>query len=85
MTRNTSVSLGDHFVGFIDDKVREGRYASVSDAVRAGLRLLEAEEAKLERLRAEIDRGDASGPGRAWDYDAWTTERHRAYRDRQDG
>ena len=71
MPRNTSVSLGDHFVGFIDTKVAEGRYASVSDAVRAGLRLLEAEEAKLERLREELVKGEASGPARPFDFDAF--------------
>ncbi|MDX8354675.1 MAG: type II toxin-antitoxin system ParD family antitoxin [Pseudomonadota bacterium] len=78
MPRNTSVSLGDHFTGFIDAKVKEGRYSSASDVVRAGLRLLEEEEAKLERLRAEIDKGLASGPGEPWDLDAFLAERHAA-------
>ncbi|MEQ8368274.1 MAG: type II toxin-antitoxin system ParD family antitoxin [Roseicyclus sp.] len=79
MARNTSVSLGDHFSGFIDEKVKEGRYGSASDVIRAGLRLLEEEEAKLERLRAEISKGEASGPGREIDWDAWREERIRAY------
>lgn len=76
MNRNTSVSLGDHFVGFIDSKVAEGRYASVSDAIRAGLRLLEVEEAKLDRLRALIDEGDASGYSEGWDLDVFLAEMH---------
>lgn len=75
MPRNTSVSLGDHFTDFITEKVEDGRYSSASDVVRAGLRLLEAEEAKLERLRALIDEGDASGPGRPWDFDEFLAER----------
>ena len=37
MSRNTSVSLGDHFVSFIDAQVKGGRYGSASDVVRAGL------------------------------------------------
>ena len=41
MSRNTSISLGDHFADFIDASVAEGRYGSASDVVRAGLRLLE--------------------------------------------
>ena len=69
MAKNTSVSLGDHFAGFIEEKVKEGRYGSASDVIRAGLRLLEDEEAKLERLRAEIDKGEASGEGREFNWD----------------
>ena len=33
MTRNTSVSLGDHFVGFIDERIASGRYNSASDVI----------------------------------------------------
>lgn len=74
MPRNTSVSLGDHFAGFIDRKVKEGRYGSASDVIRAGLRLLEEEEAKLAHLRDLIAQGEASGPGRAWDWPARRAE-----------
>ena len=58
MSKNTSVSLGDHFESFVDERVKAGRYASVSDAVRAGLRLLEREEAKLDRLRQTLANGE---------------------------
>lgn len=54
MARNTSVSLGDHFTGFIDAKVAEGRYASASDVIRAALRLLEEEEAAFAQLKADL-------------------------------
>ena len=79
MARNTSVSLGDHFAGFIDQKVKEGRYGSASDMIRAGLRLLEEEEAKLTRLRALIAEGEASGIAREIDWDeflAWKRAKH---------
>lgn len=59
MARNTSVSLGDHFESFVDGRVKVGRYASASDAVRAGLRLLEQEEIKLEVLRQTLAAGES--------------------------
>jgi antitoxin ParD1/3/4 len=59
MARNTSVTLGKHFDGFIESKVKEGRYGSTSEAVRAGLRLLEEQETKLERLKVTLLTGEA--------------------------
>lgn len=64
MARNTSVSLGDHFAGFIDEQVETGRYGSASDVVRAGLRLLEEREAKIAALRAALIEGEKSGKAR---------------------
>lgn len=58
MSKNTSVSLGDHFESFVDGRVKAGRYASVSDAVRAGLRLLEQEETRLDVLRQTLATGE---------------------------
>ncbi|MCP5351828.1 MAG: type II toxin-antitoxin system ParD family antitoxin [Chromatiales bacterium] len=60
MPRNTSVTLGEHFDAFVGRKIAEGRYQSVSEAVRAGLRRLEEDEAKLEALRAKLLAGQNS-------------------------
>lgn len=59
MGRNTSVSLGGHFEAFVDQRVKAGRFASASEAVRAGMRLLEHEEAKLDVLRKTLAQGEA--------------------------
>lgn len=59
MARNTSVALGDHFTKFIDEQVASGRYATASEVVRNGLRLLEAEERQLALLREKIAIGIA--------------------------
>ena len=60
MPRNTSVVLSDHFNEFIARAVESGRYNSASDVVRAGLRMLERQEAELEfdRLRATLEEAD---------------------------
>jgi len=60
MSRNTSVTLGEHFDAFVNQKIAEGRFQSVSEAVRAGLRRLEEDELKLEALRARLAAGEAS-------------------------
>ena len=75
MPRNTSVSLGDHFIGFIDERVESGRYSSASDVVRAGLRLLEEHEAKVEALTEALIEGEQSGPATPLDFDAFIARR----------
>jgi antitoxin ParD1/3/4 len=67
MGRNTSVSLGDHFETFVDKRVAEGRFKNASEVIRAGLRLLEAEEDKLLLLRKAIKEGIDSGVAKNFD------------------
>ncbi|WP_346894330.1 type II toxin-antitoxin system ParD family antitoxin [uncultured Roseibium sp.] len=69
MARNTSLSLGDHFAGFIDNRVKTGRYASASDVIRAGLRLLEEQETRIDTLRSALEAGEASGKPQDFDFD----------------
>ena len=71
MSRNTSVSLGDYFVGFIDERIASGRYNSASDVIRAGLRLLEEHEASVEVLRGALIEGERSGSATPFDFDAF--------------
>ena len=61
MQKNTSVSLGHYFEGFVESKITEGRYKNASEVIRAGLRLLEEEEHKMLSLKNAIQEGVKSG------------------------
>ena len=61
MPRNTSVTIGNHFETFIAEQLKEGRYGSASEIVRAGLRLLEEHESRIRQLRAALIEGEESG------------------------
>lgn len=55
VTRN--VVLTDTQSDLVDRLVASGRYQNASEALRAGLRLLEREEAELGDLRTRLTRG----------------------------
>jgi antitoxin ParD1/3/4 len=61
MNKNTSISIGQHFDSFINTQIAAGRYASTSEVIRAGLRLLEQEEEKLKLLNNALMEGEKSG------------------------
>ena len=67
MSRNTSIIIGNTDDKFIKSQIKKGRFGSASEAVRAGLRLLEEQELKIERLRSAIKEGEASGPATTFD------------------
>ena len=77
MSKDTSVTIGDHFADFIDRQVQAGRYQSPSDVVSAGLRLLEEQELKIERLRAALIEGEQSGAPASLDLNEFIDEMHR--------
>lgn len=56
-----NVSVGRQFEDYVQRKVATGEYASASEVVREGLRLLKEKdlllEARLQALRGEIQKG----------------------------
>ncbi len=61
MQKITSITLGQHFDAFITEQLKNGRYSSTSEVVRAGLRLLEESETRLTTLRKLLKEGEDSG------------------------
>lgn len=61
INKNTSISLGNYFDEFVQNRIKEGRFKNVCEVIRAGLRLLEEEESKVIALRNAIQEGIDSG------------------------
>lgn len=73
MAKNTSMTLGEHFDGFIANQIESGRYNSASEVVRAGLRALEDKENKLSVLRQMLVDGEESGAAE-YSFDSFIAE-----------
>jgi antitoxin ParD1/3/4 len=61
MGKNTSIVLGNHFENFISSVISSGSYSSVSEVIRAGLRILEENEMEKQLLLKELKKGEESG------------------------
>ena len=74
MGRNTSISLGNYFESFVKNRINEGRYKNASEVIRAGLRLLEERENKVQALKNAIQEGIDSGINKDFDADEFLNE-----------
>ncbi len=80
VAKNTSVALGDKLEKFAAEQVASGAYGSVSEVLRAGVRMLAERETKIETLRQALIEGENSGSAGEWDLQAFLEERRKEYR-----
>jgi antitoxin ParD1/3/4 len=74
MGKNTSVVIGESHEVFVKSQIAKGRFATVSEAVREGLGLLEQRELQIENLRRLIAEGEASGDYQEVDFDEFLAD-----------
>ncbi len=86
-SRNPSIALSEQHRQLIDGLVASGRYQGVSEVVREGLRLLEDQEERRQRILAEIEKvvqeGIDSGTAGEVDFESLVMEARRRARDRR--
>jgi antitoxin ParD1/3/4 len=74
----SSYTIGRHYEEMLRELVASGRYASASEVLRDGLRLVEEREqmrnAKLEALREAIKEGLDSGEAEPFDVESIIAE-----------
>lgn len=59
MARAKTFSLGDTYDGILADLVKNGRFGTETEAVRAGIRMLADYEMRVQSLRQAIHAADA--------------------------
>lgn len=68
---NFIVSLDDQMLSFAKQQIGTGRYDSVSDVARAGLRLLGEHESRVQALREALISGENSGTSTPFNFDSF--------------
>ena len=61
MNKPVQVTIGEPFASFVRGEVENGCFESAEEVVKAGLRLLEAEQARYSELREALLEGEQSG------------------------
>lgn len=69
--------LARHFEVFIEDQIAQRKYESSTEVIEDALRLLQAREAALDRLRRAVAESEASGEAVPFDMDSWLEEQDR--------
>lgn len=83
MAKNTSILLGDYFDNFINRQVKDGKFSSASEVIRAALRMFEHEEAKKAELIKELKKGERSGFVKDFDRQNFLNDLHQKHARKQ--
>ena len=83
ISKNTSIILSGDLENFVQSQIESGYYGSVSDVIRAGLRLLEEQSVKLAKLREELSKGETGEGVSINDYKAQFAEKRSEYLSQQ--
>lgn len=70
MNKPVQVTVSEHAASFVARELESGRFDTVDDVVEAGLRMLEEEQAQVERLRELLIESENDGPGEPFDREA---------------
>lgn len=76
MNKHATLSLDDHAAEFIEQQIEGGNFASASEVVAAGLKLLEKRQAYVEAVRAALIEGEESGEPQPFDLQEFLAEMH---------
>ena len=79
MAKNTSILLGDYFDNFINSQIKNGKYSSASEVIRAALRMFEHEETKKSELIKELKKGEKSGFSANFNRETFKQNLHQKY------
>ena len=79
MTKKISITLDDQLEIFVKAQIETGSYGSMSDVIRAGLRLLQEHEMKKQRLHDEVQKGFDSGIAKDFDFAKFLEEKNNSF------
>lgn len=71
MGKNTSVILGEYYEELIKKEMSLGTYASASEMIREGLRLLDERKQRIKAINSALEAGEKSGKPLPYDHDAF--------------
>jgi antitoxin ParD1/3/4 len=78
--KNTSITLGEKHLAYVQKKVESGEFSSVSDVVRDALRRSEERDLRVAALERALQEGLDSGPPEPFDINEFLAEMHGTYK-----